>query len=406
MIAASLGGFVGIHTTMAGARPATLDLIKRLVAFDTTSRNSNLALIRFVADYLSGHGIEATVIGDESGEKANLFATLGPAGDGGIVLSGHTDVVPVDGQEWSSDPFEVVHADARLYGRGTADMKSFIATVLALVPEFQAANLNLPIHLAFSYDEEVGCLGVHGLVRHIDTGDVRPRLVLIGEPTEMKVANAHKGIRAFHTTVTGLEAHSSATHRGVNAIEYAARLIGFLGDVADEMKARADPASRFEPPYVTISVGTMHGGTALNIIPRQCSFDWEYRLLPDDDEDEIFTRFSAFAEDEVLPRMRAVAPEAAIVTVPHARVPALRPAEGSPAEALILALAESNQTHVISFGTEGGIYQEAGIPTVVCGPGNIAQAHKPDEFIALDQIAACERFLRRLIDYASGGAVR
>ncbi len=383
---------------MPGDVYSPVDMIKRLVAFDTTSRESNLALIEFVADYLAGHGVEARLIHDETGKKANLYATLGPADRPGIGLSGHTDVVPVDGQEWSSDPFSVVEKDGRLYGRGTADMKGFIATALALVPEFLARELETPIHLALSYDEEVGCLGVHGIVRHFGAHGPAPWVVIVGEPTEMKVVDAHKGIRAFTTTVSGVEAHSAATHVGVNAVMCAAELITFLGRLAEEMKARGDPGNRFDPPYSTVHVGLIQGGTALNIIPKACAFTWEYRMLPGSDEDEVLERFERFARDQVLPGMRAVSGAADIVTEPLARVPPLVPEHGSDAESLVLALAESNRTFTVSYGTEAGIFQRAQIPTVVCGPGSIVQAHKPDEFIALSEIESCVGFLRRLLD--------
>ncbi|MEE8545526.1 MAG: acetylornithine deacetylase [Alphaproteobacteria bacterium] len=381
---------------MAGQIFTPVEMIKRLVAFDTTSRESNLALIDFVADYLAGHGVRSEIIHAESGDKANLYATIGPAGSRGVALSGHTDVVPVDGQDWHSDPFSVVEADGRLYGRGTADMKSFIAVVLALVPEFLSSDLETPIHLAFSYDEEVGCLGVHGIVEHFERHGIPPRLAIVGEPTGMRVVDAHKGIRAFTTTVTGLEAHSSATHIGVNAVMYAAELIAYLGALAEEMKERGD-GDRFAPPYTTVHVGVIEGGTALNIIPRSCRFTWEYRLLPGGDENEVLDRFESFAKDQVLPRMRALSEAADIVTVQLARVPALNPEPGSEAEALVFKLIESNQTFAVSYGTEAGIFQAAEVPTVVCGPGDIVQAHKPDEFIELEQVERCVAFLRRLV---------
>lgn len=391
---------------MTGTRYTPVEMLGRLVGFDTTSRESNLDLIRFVADYLAGHGVEATLIHDESGAKANLYATLGPANEAGIALSGHTDVVPVDGQDWRTDPFTMVERGGRLYGRGTADMKGFIAVALALVPEFLAAPLRMPLHLALSYDEEVGCLGVHGILEFLDRQISRPRAVIIGEPTEMRVVNAHKGIRAYTTTVTGLEGHSSATHAGVNAVMVAAELIAFLGRLAEELKARGDAEGRFEPPYSTISVGLIGGGTALNIIPRECSFTWECRLLPGSDEGEVAARLDRFAAEELLPRMRAVAPEAEVVTVAGASVPALVPEPGSDAESLALALAASNQSYAVSFGTEAGLFQRREIPAVVCGPGNIAQAHKPDEFIEIAEIERCVAFLRRLCEHLREGGRR
>ena len=382
---------------MAGRRYDAREMVERLVAFDTVSANSNLALIDFVVDYLADHGVAARLSHDEDGRKANLFATLGPENtDGGVVLSGHTDVVPVADQDWSSDPFTVVERDGRLFGRGTADMKSFLAVALALVPEMCAAPLTTPIHLALSFDEEVGCLGVPRLLRQIAEAGLAPGLVIIGEPTEMRVINAHKGISGFRTEVTGLEAHSSATHRGVSAIMAAARLVSFLEALGEELAGRpGDPG--FTPPHTTISVGTIEGGTALNIIPRHCRFLWEFRPLPGFDGSEIVARFAAFARERVLPGMRARYADAAIKTTTLAAVPPLAERDDSPAVALALALTGDNRAGVVSFATEAGLFQQAGIPAVICGPGSIAQAHEPDEFIARNQIAACEAFLRRLI---------
>ena len=381
---------------------STTAMIERLIAFDTTSRNSNLELIHFVRDYLAGHGIESDLIHDESGHKANLFATIGPVCDGGIVLSGHTDVVPVDGQSWDSSPFTARIEDDRIYGRGTSDMKSFIAIVLALVPEMKNRKFSIPLHLAFSYDEEVGCLGAHGLVPSISIPGARPKAAIVGEPTSMRVVNAHKGINSFVTKVTGFEAHSSATHQGVNAIVYAAELIGFLNQLAEEFKANPEPDSRFDPPYTSVQIGTIDGGTALNIIPRECTFVWEFRDIPGTDTQAIVDRFNDFAENTVLPKMKLVSDEADINTQVRAKVRGLVPENGSAAETLVMALARANQTYTAAYGTEAGIFQEAGVPTVVCGPGDIAQAHKPNEFIALSQINECTDFLRRLMDHAEG----
>ncbi|MFP6744695.1 MAG: acetylornithine deacetylase, partial [Alphaproteobacteria bacterium] len=322
---------------MAGAAYTPLEMIDRLVAFDTTSRNSNLELIDFVDDYLAGHGVASTRTFDDGGDKANLFASLGPDEPGGVVLSGHTDVVPVDGQQWDTDPFSVVRANGQLYGRGTSDMKSFIAIALALVPAFQAHGLAVPLHLALSYDEEVGCLGVDRMIEGIAAAGIEPQIVVVGEPTGMHVANAHKGIYSFRTLVTGFEAHSSATHLGVNAVMTAAELIAFLGGLAVEMKDRAEPDSEFEPPYTTVHVGTIEGGTALNIIPRECRFQWEYRLFPGTDEDEIINRFNEFSES-LEPNMKAIARNTGIETTARSRVPGLKPEAASPAERLIMTL--------------------------------------------------------------------
>ena len=372
-------------------------MLARLVAFDTTSRESNLALIEFVRDYLDGHRIASTLIHNDAGTKANLYATIGPLDvPGGIVLSGHTDVVPVDGQNWTGDPFQLREQDGRLYGRGTADMKGFIASVLALVPEFVARAGRTPLHLAFSYDEEVGCLGVHSMVRHIAENLPRPKAVIVGEPTLMRVVNSHKGIRTFTTEVTGHEAHSSLPNLGINAIDVAVQLINFLHGLRAQMQARGDASGRFDPPYTSIHVGLIDGGTALNIVPRRCRFQWEIRPLPGQDPDEIFSQFNAYAMHEVLPSLRAISPQANIVIKQRADVPPLAPQSGSPAEALVTALRGDNAPLAVSYTTEAGIFQEAGIPAILCGPGSIDQAHKPDEFIALSELAACDAFLRAL----------
>lgn len=382
---------------MAGAAFTPLEMIDRLVAFDTTSRNSNLELIDFVDDYLAGHGIASTRTLDDHGGKANLFASLGPDVPGGVVLSGHTDVVPVNGQPWDTDPFTVVRDNGRLYGRGTSDMKSFIAIALALAPAFKARGLAVPLHLALSYDEEVGCLGVDRMIEGIAAAGIEPQIVIVGEPTGMHVANAHKGIYSFHTLVTGFEAHSSATHLGVNAIMTAAELIAFLGRLAVEMKDRAEPDSGFEPPYTTVHVGTIEGGTALNIIPRECRFQWEYRLFPGADEDEIFNRFNDFATS-LEPAMKAIADTTGIHTTPRSRVPGLEPEAASPAERLVMTLTGDNQALKVSYATEAGKFQRSGASTVICGPGHITQAHKPNEFIDISQVEACEAFMHRLMD--------
>lgn len=384
---------------MAGERIGAAEMLRRLVAFDTTSRNSNLDLIDYVRGYLAGHGVASELVFDHGGAKANLYATLGPKDEGGIILSGHTDVVPIDGQDWDTDPWAVTEKHGLLYGRGTCDMKGFVACCLALVPEFLDRGLKAPIHLAFSYDEEVGCLGVHGLIAHIIKHHPKPRLCLVGEPTMMQVVDAHKGIRSFQTTVTGLEAHSSQTHVGVNAIMVAAELIGFLSRLGTELRERGDATGRFTPPFSTLSVGTIEGGTAVNIIPKQCRFAWEYRPLPGADADEPIRRFEDYVRRHILPAFEEKAPGiAAVTTVPRSITPALSPDPGSAAETLAKALAGQNDTLAVSYATEAGIFQVHGIPTVVCGPGDILQAHRPNEFVAVEQIEACTAFLHRLAD--------
>ena len=374
------------------------EMIETLVGFPTVSRDSNLELIHFVRDYLAGLGVEAHIVPNEDATKANLYATIGPETEGGVVLSGHTDVVPVDGQPWDTDPFEVVEREGRLYGRGTADMKSFSAIALALVPEMLARGLERPIHLALSYDEEVGCLGAPAMIAKIAAEVPRPAAVIVGEPTSMKVMTAHKGITVMETVVTGHEAHSSQTHRGVSAVMTAARLVSKL----DEM-ARAESVNRsalpFEPRFTTIHVGVIEGGTAANIISRKCRFLWDIRQIPEDDPMVHVERFKAWCESDVLPMMRAVAPEADIETRMVIQAPAYRPEEDGVAERIARAITGDNGIHAAAYAAEAGQFQEAGFSTVICGPGSIDQAHQPNEYIENQQIDQCERFLRSLMDY-------
>ncbi|MDQ0511952.1 acetylornithine deacetylase [Ancylobacter amanitiformis] len=382
---------------MLAGRTTTEELLAHLVAFDTTSRNSNLALIGFVRDYLEAYGVASVIVPSEDGRKASLFATIGPAEIGGVCLSGHSDVVPVDGQPWSTDPFELTPREDRLYGRGSCDMKGFVATCLALVPQMTAANLSTPIHLLVSYDEEIGCTGVVPAVRRLGVDLPLPRACIVGEPTSMRVVDAHKSGIAYLTTVTGREAHSSMPQLGANAIFAAAELVGELDRYRAELIEAGDASGRFDPPNTTVQVTVIDGGTAGNIVPRQCGIRWNVRGLPDFDEPTLLARFERFAQGVVLPKLRASAPEASIVTDFIYRVPPLRPQTGSEAELLALRLAGQNRTYTVSYGTEGGHFQAQGIPTVICGPGSIDQAHKPDEFIEVAQLRACERFLTGLV---------
>lgn len=389
---------------MAAERVSSVELLRRLVAFETVSSDSNLALIEHVRGYLAAHGIPARLVPNADGGKANLFATIGPHEPGGVALSGHTDVVPVVGQPWSSPPFALTEKDGRLYGRGAADMKGFIAVVLALVPELAARKLKRPIHLCFSYDEEIGCLGMPKLLALLGRELPKPALAIIGEPTEMKVVHAHKGIWFQRTTITGRDGHSSAPHRGANAILYMGRFIAFLERLADELKAEgghgAPPGLEFDPPWSTIGLGTIRGGTALNIIARTCTLEWEFRALPGVDDAAIRARADAWLADELLPALRAAAPEGDIVTETVCAVPALQPEREGAAETLALSLSGGNRAVTAAFTSEAGQFQQSGISAVLCGPGSIAQAHQPDEFIAVDQLAACAAFLRRLADWA------
>jgi acetylornithine deacetylase len=378
-------------------------ILDRLVGFDTVSAKSNLALIEWVADYLDGYGIESSLIRNGDGTKANLFATIGADDRGGVILSGHTDVVPVAGQAWDSDPFRLAARGDRLYGRGTADMKGFIALALEVVPKAVSRALEIPLHLALSYDEEVGCLGVPGLIQALPQGCARPRLAIIGEPSEMRVANTHKGIQFLRTRVTGHEGHSSAPERGVNAIAAAAEIIAEIGRIAAECRAKPRPDSRFDPPYTSFNIGRIEGGGAVNIIARDCVFEWEFRAIPGDNDAALRRRIERFVECDLLPRMRAVHPEAAVVTETAALVPPLVPDPASPAEALARELAGANETTTIAFATEAGLFQAAGIPAVICGPGSIDVAHKPNEYITLGQLAAGRAFLDRLLAWMQKG---
>jgi acetylornithine deacetylase len=388
--------------TDSDGRLAALEILDRLVAFDTTSARSNLDLIQWVADYLAGFGVAAVRSAASEG-KANLFATIGPPEQGGVILSGHTDVVPVAGQEWHSDPFKLTAQDDRLYGRGSADMKGFIALVLALVPQMTSRALRVPLHLAFTHDEETGCLGAPSLIRALPTGMARPLIAIVGEPTSMRIANAQKGCSFFRTRITGHEGHSSAPDRGVNAIVAAAEMIAEIGRLHAEARGRARPDSGFDPPHSTLSVGTIAGGTAVNIIARECAFDWDLRTLPHEDAAALKARIDRFIAADLLPRMRAVYPEAAVETETIVAVPPLVPVAGSPAEALARRLTGTNTTTTVSFASEAGLYQEAGIPAIICGPGSIDVAHKPDEFITRAELAQGQGFLDRLLDWATTG---
>ena len=381
--------------------PSPAEILRRLIAFDTVSANTNLALIDWVADYLKGYGIATSLTFNDARDKANLFATIGPAdAGGGVILSGHTDVVPVVGQPWDTDPFALVERDGKLYGRGTADMKSFIAIALALVPEFNARPLRRPLHLALSFDEEVGCFGAPHLIESLPRGAARPSLAIVGEPTNMAVANAHKGCHVFATAVTGLAAHSSAPQRGVNAIVAASEIIQFIAGLAGEARAAAHPESGFEPPYTSFNIGTIAGGTAMNIIPRDCEFTWEFRPLPGEDTAAISERIERFIATDLLPRLREVHPGADVATRALARIPGLVAQPGSPAEELARRLTGANHSTVVAYGTEAGLFQGAGIPAVICGPGSMEQGHQPNEFITLEQIEAGAAFQRRLADWA------
>ena len=374
-------------------------LLARLVGFATVSRDSNLELIGFIRDYLAGLGVDSELFLNDEGTKANLFATIGPRDRGGVVLSGHTDVVPVDGQAWTVEPFALSERDGRLYGRGTADMKGYIASVLAAVPAFLAEPLTMPVHLAFSYDEEVGCLGVRSMLEALQQRPHKPRLCVIGEPTELKPVLGHKGKLAMRCEVHGAACHSAYAPYGVNAIEYAARLIGKLGEIGDALALPSHHDERFDPPYSTVQTGVIKGGRALNIVPEECEFDFEVRALPGFEAHSVADQLQTYAERELLPRMRAVNAASDIRLRPLSAYPGLATAQDSEAARLVALLSGSDAFGTVAFGTEGGLFDQAGIPTVVCGPGSMDQGHKPDEFVSVEQLQGCDAMLLRLAAY-------
>lgn len=372
------------------------DLLADLVGFDTVSSKSNLALVDHVEAYLGKLGIESLRVPNAEGDKAAILASVGPKVDGGIVLSGHTDVVPVEGQDWSADPFALRESGGRLYGRGACDMKGFDALCLAMMPVFAAAELKKPIHLLLSYDEEIGCLGSLDTIAKFGHDLPKPAIAIVGEPTQMRVVDAHKSIASFVTTVHGKEAHSSDPEAGASAIEAAAALIGELYAFQRELERDGDASGLFQPPYSTVHVGTIVGGNARNILAKTCRFAWEFRGLPGTDPKAALQRLERFAEASVLPRMRRTAPDARIETRSSTEVPGLAADPGSAAETLVKALLRTNEVSTVSFATEAGQFQKNGISTIVCGPGSIAQAHQPDEYIEISQLEAGLAFLQRL----------
>jgi acetylornithine deacetylase len=374
----------------------TVAILERLVAFPTVSSDSNLALIAYAADRLGGLGARVSLSEDATGQKANLFATFGPEGDGGIVLSGHTDVVPVEGQDWSSDPFRLTERDGRLYGRGACDMKGFIAAAIANAPRFAALKLDRPLHIALTYDEETGCLGAQTLIEDLRRQDVRPALAIIGEPTSMRMIEGHKGCFEYTTEFKGLEGHGSAPDKGVNAAEYAVRYAARLMELAEDLKARAPETSRFDPPWTTLQIGRIVGGVARNIIAGTCHVEWEVRPVQASDGKFVKESIDRYADTTLKPAMRAVSAEADIVRHVIAEVAGFEPVDDNEALRIVQALTGANTADLVSFGTEAGLYQAFGMSCVVCGPGSIDQAHKPDEYVSRDQLAACLAMLAGL----------
>jgi acetylornithine deacetylase len=355
-------------------------------------------LIALLANRLGDLGAEVDIQTDATGTKANLLARIGPAEPGGIMLSGHSDVVPVEDQDWSTDPFAMHRADGRLYGRGTCDMKGFIAAAVAMAPRFAARDLRRPVTFAFTHDEEVGCLGARNLQDILRDSDTRPALAIIGEPTEMRIIEGHKGCCEYTTRFTGLEGHGSRPELGVNAVEYAVRYVSRLLDLREHLRHRTPPGSLFEPPWSTINIGRLSGGHAHNVIPGLAEIDWEMRPVNDSDRDFVKEEIGRYVANTLLPAMRRVDPEADIVTEVIGEVVGLEPMDLNAARDLVAQLTGANGTDLVSFGTEAGIFQQLGMSAVICGPGSIAQAHKPDEFVELDQMAQCLDMLGQLAD--------
>ncbi|WP_434715393.1 acetylornithine deacetylase [Paraburkholderia sp. A3RO-2L] len=378
------------------------DLLESLIGFATVSRDSNLKLIEFIRDYLAQLHVECELFYNPERTKANLFATIGPRDRGGIVLSGHTDVVPVDGQAWSVDPFRLTEQDGRLYGRGTADMKGYLASALAAVPLFLESELKIPVHLAFSYDEEVGCLGVRPMLAELEKRPHKPLLCLIGEPTELKPVLGHKGKLAMRCQVTGAACHSAYAPYGVNAIQHAARLISRLEEIGERLARPEHHDDRFDPPYSTVQTGVIKGGRALNIVPAECEFDFEVRALPGFDANQIADDLQTYAQTELLPKMRAVKSDTEIRFELLSAYPGLATPPDSEAARILAMLSDSQEFGTVAYGSEGGLFNFAGIPAVVCGPGSMNQGHKPDEYLTVEQLHGCDSMMERVARYAVG----
>ena len=381
----------------------SLELIKKLVAFDTTSRESNLDLIAFIQDYLSDFAIDSLLVHNKEGTKANLYATLGKTNKSGIMLSGHTDVVPVDGQDWDSDPFRAIEKDTNLYGRGTADMKSFIAVVLAYVPVFLERELVTPIHLAFSYDEEIGCIGVRRLIDKLREMPIKPAMCIVGEPTSMQVVTGHKGKRSFIANVRGLESHSALAPQGVNAVEYAAELVAFMKKIARKIEKEGPFDALYEVTHTTIHTGLINGGIQLNIVPKSCRVEFEFRYLANHNPDLLESEIRNYAKEILEPLMQKVNIDTGIDIDCYNDLPGLEMNPNEEVVTFVKALAGRNDHAKVAFGTEAGLFHnQINIPTVICGPGDIAVAHKPNEFISFDQILQAENFMSRLANEVSG----
>lgn len=376
----------------------TVALLGDLIAFPTVSEVSNLDMIAYLAHRLEADGARVDIFHDEIGHKANLFATIGPDTDGGIVLSGHSDVVPVDEQDWASYPFEMTEDLGLLYGRGTCDMKGFIAAAVAMAPYFAERVRDRPVHFAFTYDEEVGCFGAQALVDSLKQKGIQPGVAIIGEPTMMRIIEGHKGCYEYTTHFHGLAGHGSSPDRGVNAVEYAARYVNRLLELKDALRARAPAGSRFDPPWTTINTGSLIGGVAHNVIASIAKLEWEMRPVQTADAQFVKDELSRYCAEELLPAMRSISPDAEITTEVIGEVDGLEPADENEAKQIMMELTGANTADVVPFGTEAGIFQQYGMSAVVCGPGSIDQAHKPDEYVSLDQLQQCVDMLGRLAD--------
>ncbi|MGI9369599.1 MAG: acetylornithine deacetylase [Ruegeria sp.] len=374
----------------------TRDILRDLIGFATVSTDSNLDMIQYLSQQLSDLGAEVEIWHDPTGAKANLFATLGPKRDGGIVLSGHSDVVPITDQDWSTDPFEMVEQDGKWFGRGTCDMKGFIAAILAMAPRYAALDLHRPVHFSITYDEETGCIGAHALAETLLEKGIKPAIAIVGEPTSMRIIEGHKGCFEYTTSFTGLEGHGSSPDAGVNAVEYAVRYVSRLIELKSDLQARVPANSGFEPPWTTINTGALVGGVAHNVIPGKARVDWEMRPVQVSDADFVKQQLHHYCNETLIPAMQSVHPDAGIHTETIGEVHGLEPMTENEARDLVMDLTGANGTDLVPFGTEAGIFQSLGMSVVVCGPGSIEQAHKPDEFVSIDQMTQCLAMLDRL----------
>ncbi|MFT5707627.1 MAG: acetylornithine deacetylase [Oceanospirillaceae bacterium] len=376
-------------------------ILAKLISFDTVSRHSNLDLIKYVQKYLSDLGIESHLVPNAEKTKTNLYATIGPSTAGGIILSGHTDVVPVDGQNWDTDPFDMVEKDGKYFGRGTCDMKGYLANCLAAVPAMLAADLKRPIHLCFSYDEEIGCVGAVDLVKDIVKNLPPVSAVFVGEPTSMQVANLHKSVNSIVTKITGVEAHSSKVNLGVSANFAAAKLINFLSDELDNFRENPQTdLTSLEPNFSTLNIGTLHGGSASNIIPKYCEFSTDLRTVPQDNPDTCIHNYKQYSQI-IEQQMQSQNPICKVEILDKASAPGLAPEENGEAEKLALEWSSNDKAIAVAYGTEAGLFQRAGYSTIVCGPGSIDQAHRPNEFVEIAQLEKCAVFIEKLIEHSS-----